>query len=190
MYCRFCGKAIREGEAFCRHCGERQPKESYYDDRRITYRQPKSKAPWVIFFLIVIVIGVFAYIFLPRFLKSDEEQAKEIVETFFDSLKNGYTSGAMECVNPGTKEQYEGALGAGDLILKTLGLPETSSLVNPALGLINQNYYKDYEFKVREVTLDKEKKNGSAKVEVYIGGKSKGTTTIDVMKYNGKWYVK
>ncbi len=189
MYCRFCGKPIKEGEAFCRHCGERQPEMSYHDKRQITYKQSKSIAPWLILIALIVALGVLAYFFLPMFLKSDEEQAKEVVETFFDSLKSGYTSGAMECVNPGTKEQYEGALNLGDLVLKTLGLPQTSSLVNPALGLINQNYYKDYEFKVRGVTLDKEKKKGSVEVDINVGGESKGTTTMGVIKYKGKWYV-
>lgn len=69
------------------------------------------------------------------------------------------------------------------------GLPDVSGLVNSFLGVNDYYAYRNYDFKVRNVTLDDDNKNGSVDVDVYIDGSLDSTTTINVTKYHGKWYI-
>lgn len=202
MYCRNCGRELQGSDAFCKYCGARQVLQqaqpgNYYGNApvnttrpvEITVKTRTSKAPWIILLVIIAALAAAAWFLLPTLMKSDEQQAREIVEDFFDSVKTGDTSGAIECFTPGIQEQYSGILSAGGMVLSAFGLPDVTGLVNPALGIVNQDYYQNYEFRVCSVTLDDDKKNGTVDVDVYVDGKKSQTTTIYVTKYRGKWYI-
>lgn len=185
MFCSFCGKEIQENGAFCPFCGSKRDRQVLKTEKNV-YVSKNSIAPWIIVFLLLIIIGVGTYLLF--FRQSDEKMAKKVVEEFFEALKAGDTSGAIECCTPATQEQYNGGLNAGGTILSILGLPNVKDLVNPWLGMVNSNYYKDYEFTVQDVVLDKENKKGTVRVDVYKNGEH-NQTVMDVIKYKGKWYV-
>lgn len=205
MYCRSCGKQIREDQAFCKYCGAKQPIDTGFFEERPSKRDNRpvervvektiekrtSAAPWLILslFLILILVGVALLLNYTSLGKSDEQQAREIVESFFESVKGGDVSGAMECFTPAFQEQYSGILGASGKVLSVFGLPDVTGFVNPTLGFINKDYYQNYDFKVQSVMLDNEKKTGTVDVDVYVDGKLSQTTTINVTKYHDKWYI-
>lgn len=189
MFCSFCGKEIQDNGTYCPFCGNKLQHNCIQvrETKETVYRTRSSVASWLIVFLLLFIICVGAYLLFVK--QSDEEMAKEIVEEFFEALKAGDTGGAIECCTPALQEQYNGGLDAGGIILSMFGLPNVKGLVNPWLGMVNSNYYKDYEFKVIDVTLDNEKKRGNVTVDVFIKGEKKQTTEMGVVKYKGKWYV-
>lgn len=189
MFCRSCGKEISNREVFCKYCGAKQPVNTRSTDgTRQRYSEKSSASNGIIILLILVAIaaGVFLLFSLK---KSDEQQAREIVEYFFESVKSGDTSGAIECFTPAFQEQYNGVLKASGLVLSVIGLPDVTGLVNPFIGLNDQYAYREYEFRVREPVLSDDKKSGKVAVDVYVQGELYKTTEIKVTKYHGKWYI-
>ena len=117
------------------------------------YGRGGSQIPvWLILIVILIALGAGAFLFFSS-RKSDEQQAKELVEDFFEAVKAGDTSGAMECFSPAVRQQYEGALKLGGIVLSALKLPDITGLVGPAIGLSDYYAYQNSEFNVRDPVL-------------------------------------
>ena len=158
------------------------------DGTRQRYSEKSSASNGIIILLILVAIAAGVFLFF-SLKKSDEQQAREIVEYFFESVKSGDTSDAIECFTPAFQEQYNGVLKASGLVLSVIGLPDVTGLVNPFIGLNDQYAYREYEFKVREPVLSDDKKSGKVAVDVYVQGELYKTTEIKVTKYHGKWYI-
>ncbi len=190
MFCRSCGKRLSGKEIFCKYCGTRQKTNYGADDEDLHICTEKSSVSNAIIIIIIVLttIAVGAFLFF-SLRKSDEQQAREIVEYFFESVKSGDASGAIECFTPAFQEQYSGILKASGLVLSIIGLPDVTGLVNNVIGISDYQAYQEYDFRVRDPVLSDDKKSGKVKVDVYVKGDLYQTTEIKVTKYHGKWYI-
>ena len=79
MYCRNCGKEIKEGNSFCSHCG-----------MQVTESESKGKSGksiWILLFVafLCLIIGIIAYIIHGKGVPIDEDRMPEAPESIQDT---------------------------------------------------------------------------------------------------------
>lgn len=196
MFCRHCGKEIGDTAVFCPYCGQRQ--DGFFSGSnevgsKLLSRKktiPSFHPNWGILKPICMILIFICILAVTASLsRTDEDKAMKTVHTFFEAVKAGDTEGALECFTPAFQQQYGAALKLGGMITSYFELPDTSGLFNSFAGLADAYTYQNYKFNVESASLNDDKTQGTVHVAIYVDGKIKGSTNINVVKYNGKWYV-
>ena len=115
---------------------------------------------------------------------------EKTTEAYFSAVKGGDVETAIGYLTPAKQKQFKAAYSVSNTLLGGFGLGglDTESILGAYMGTTNAEYYKNYEFKISEVTKTDDS-HSIVYVDVYVDGELKTTTPMKCTKIDGKWYV-
>ena len=115
---------------------------------------------------------------------------EKTIEAYFSAVKGGDVEKAIEYLTPAKQKQFEAAYSLSNKLFGLVGMDglDTESILGAYMGTTNAEYYKNYEFKISDVTKTDDS-HSIVYVDVYVDGELKTTTPMKCTKIDGKWYV-
>lgn len=210
LICPDCGSPVQSDALFCDHCGysmqamnhrvECQPHIQYPASNVVqkTKRVKSKKSAFPLVLLLLISAGVLASLLYYHYayrsdgsykiVKTVEEGPSEIVKKYFDAVKYGDVETAISCFTPDIQAEWNAVMSlAGFFSSKATGFGDVSSLLGGLIAYANTTEYSEYEFSIGNV--NKSDNTATVTVNIRIDGSSAGSTTINCVKINNKWYI-
>lgn len=109
---------------------------------------------------------------------------KAVTETFFSAVKAGDLEKAIECFTPSAQAQYKAMLAVSDALFGV----DTGSILGGIVGYANEQEYKSYSFKVKDVNKTDDS-HATVSVDVIVNGQKNRTTSVSCVRIDKKWYI-
>ena len=136
------------------------------------------------------IIEVLLVVLMSLCLVSCGAKPEDTVTKFFSAVKSGDVDTCIECFVPSIQEQWKLGMAAGDAIGSFFGIEaSTSELLSSLIGIVNDDYYQNYEFAVGEAEYSGDDK-AVVPVEVTDAGEYITTTEIELLKIENEWLIR